>query len=98
MEVDELRRVRAENLDLAERRAVEQRDSLAGAPGLALDREVGVVRAIPGGPQPAAVFAHLRSVGAVLALERQALERVHELAAPPPADDRHRRRDVKGGR
>ena len=85
MEVGEGGGVGTDDLDLAERRAVEQRHRIARPRRLALDRKLGVVRPVPGRPQPAAVFAHLRALGPVLGLERQAPKRVDERAPPPAA-------------
>ena len=80
MEVGERGGVGADDLDLAQRRAVEQRDRLARPRGLALNRALRLVWPVPGGPQPAAIFAHLRAVGPMLGLERQAPERIDERA------------------
>ena len=72
MEVGERGGVGTDDLDLAERGAVEQRDRVARPRGLALNRPRGVVRPVPCGPQPAAIFAHLRAVGPMFGFERQA--------------------------
>ena len=101
VKVGEFRRVGADDLDLAERGAVEQRDCVARPRRLALDREVRVVGAVPGRPKPAAVFAHLPAFGPVLGLERQAPERIDERTSPPAGDDAHRHGDERraiGGR
>ena len=95
VEVRKLGRVWSDDLDLAERGAVEQRDRIARPGRLALDRALGIVRAVPGRPQPAAVFPHLRAVGAVLRFERQPLQRADQRAAPTSGDDSHRHGDER---
>ena len=54
-----------------------------------------IVRPVPGGPQPAAIFAHLRAVRPMLGLERQTPQRIDERAAPPAGDDAHRHGDER---
>ena len=73
MEIGERGGVGADDFDLAERRAVEQSDRVARPRGLALNGALRLVCPVPRGPQPAAIFAHLRAVGAMLGFERQAL-------------------------
>ena len=101
MEVGERGGVGADDLDLAERGAVEQRDRVARSRGLALDGALGLVRPIPCGPQPAAIFPHLRAIGPMLGFERQAPQRIDERAPPSAGDDAHRdghERRAIGGR
>src|SRR6202034_2705012 len=101
MEVGELGGVGADDLNLAERRAIEQRDRLARPRSLTLNRALRVIRPVPRGPQPAAVFAHLCAVGPMFGLKRQAPERIDERATPTAGDDAHRdwyERRAIGGR
>ena len=73
-------RVGAEDLDLAERRTVEQRDAFARGARLALDRLLGASTAVLGGAQPAAILAKHGAVVTVHVLQRQALDRGEALA------------------
>ena len=68
---------------------------------LALNGALRLVRPVPRGPQPAAIFAHLRAIGPMLGFERQTPQRIDERAAPTAGDDSHRhwnKRRAIGGR
>ncbi len=72
MEVGERGGVWTDDFDLAQRRAVEQRNRVARPRSLAPDGALRLVRPVPRGPQPPAIFAHLRAVRPMLELKRQA--------------------------
>ena len=81
LEVEEARRVRTDDLDLAERRSIENSDVFTRSVDFPFDGGVlGADFAVEGGAQPAAVVVEDGAERAVARLERQAAQRVHELA------------------
>src|SRR3546814_14918905 len=82
------------DLDLAERRCVEQADRIADREHLAANRGfLGFIPfPVPGGAEPASILFHLRTGGHLLVMRCQARDR-HEILSDRPAGkapDRHR--------
>ncbi len=95
--VEEARRIRPFDLDLAERRRVEQARAAAHRPHLARDRLVfRLARArIPRRPHPSGGFLEHRAEALVLRVGRQPSPRRVELADLPPGERAERDRRVR---